>query len=89
MTAEEFEKWVFENTNLSVYDVADINQNNLKLVIDVESIKSIAEAYHKAKVESITDEDFTKHFFDETKVNPSLVDGAIRGYKWLKSQLQK
>lgn len=87
MTAEEFEKWVYENTNLSVYDVADINQNNLKLVIDVESIKSISEAYHKAKVESITDEEIDNYLNDEELIQISA--GKSMGIDWYKSQLLK
>lgn len=83
MTAEEFHREI----------LPEVSGEEFKKYKDLGLIENpdytFAEAYHKAKVEGITDEDFTKHFFDKTKVNPSLVDGAIRGYKWLKSQLLK
>ncbi|MCB0745534.1 MAG: hypothetical protein KDC67_16625 [Ignavibacteriae bacterium] len=46
------------------------------------------ESYHQSRVDAITDDMFENYFFDETKVNPSLIDGAIRGYKWLKQKLK-
>lgn len=53
MTAEDFEKWVFDHTEHSVWDVADIDRKDNSLVIDVESIKGIAEAYYKAEAEKL------------------------------------
>lgn len=54
MKAEEFERWVQDETDYSVLDCADYDANNGGYIIDVESIFSIAKAYHQSKVESIS-----------------------------------
>ena len=57
MTDKEFEKWVQEETDYSVLDVADVNVNDNTIMIDVESIRGIAETYHKQEVNAISDDD--------------------------------
>jgi hypothetical protein len=87
MNAEEFEKWVQEETDFSVLDVADINVSFNRIVIDVESIMGIAEAYHQSRVNGISDEVILLGAIQQDSMNEQVAWGD--GAKWLKEQLLK
>lgn len=44
-SAEEFEKWIQENTKYSVLDVVDVNPRNGKIFMDIEAFNNIANTY--------------------------------------------
>ena len=92
MTDKEFEKWVQEETDYSVLDVADVNVNDNTIMIDVESIRGIAETYHKQEVNAISDDDIAdclNDFYDDRDYADARCDGFSDGIKWFKNKLNK
>lgn len=75
LTAEEFDK----QTDLEIEHIFDSGVNEIRIK---EMVERRCKAYHKAKVESITDE-----IINEKRYLSKHGQAFIKGAKWLKQKL--